>query len=492
MPEDQIPKELRSHNKSPTRGASAAEAEEQQPVQVVDQPAQPDEQGIQAGPTEEPVHVVDQPAQPDEQGEQAGPTEDNEENSGNSTPRSDMAGDEAEEVVQQMQTQQREIEELRAQLKLLSTVKYSGTDTKVPTFSGVKDDRSAELWLAKLDSLATQFEWSDSKYIETAVNAMTKDAEAWAASRRFTNAMGTTNTWENKESFRKDFLAFFQDNRTQVERLTTWTTVKQRQDESVRSFWIRVDTANTEFIKQHLINEGWDITTAEAGVTKATPEDTTLVRTGDAEADKTENDKRVKELVRQETVKALIKFANDKLRDIFFFQGLKPAIKNQLSTKLDELGKLKVTILEAATNVESIIGSEKAMNAVTQEVAASSWPARRGGGAAAGRGGRGSRGSMRGGRGGGQQAGGAQQTTNTPPGYNKLKKIQGRQRSIWCERCCQHGRHYKDECRRPWAQIATMEYQDPHAPPSVCTDPFYDGLTEMPPKPKDDPQEQGN
>ena len=489
VPEDQVPKELRAHNKSPTRGAVG-----QQPEEPVPQAQGGEEVDVDAeAPSPEPQvdDVTDgsvEAGAPQPDGPEDNDEEDNASSGDEEHDNMTAAEQAAAQMVEQMQTQAKELEELRAQLQLVTNSKLSN-DAKPPNFSGAREERSAEIWISKMDSLAAQFKWDDAKYIEVAVSAMTKEAEKWAQLRRFENSVGMSTTWQTKEAFRKDFLAFFQDNRTQVERLATWTTVKQKQDESVRSFWIRVDTANNDFIKQHLVNEGWELPAAEAGVAKAA--ETDLVRTQDAEADKEENEKRIKERIRQEAIKALVKFANDKLRDIFFFQGLKPAIRDQLSTKLDELGKLKVSILEAATNAESVMGASKTVSAISSEleVAASNWGQPRGGG---GRGRGGFRGGRGGGRGGAQQFNQQQQQQqNTPPGLNKLRKIQARDKLVRCNRCCQWGKHFAKECRRPWAQIATMDYEDANNPPSVVADPFFDGLNEMPPKPKDDP-EQGN
>lgn len=500
LTEEQIPKNLRPHNKSPVRRAAETQEEEQPVPQVPEgadggveavapqpQPGREEEpeteesfQDAEAEGAEIPPLASESDSESEDEDEES---EDEDEDEGDMT-EGDAAGA-AAAMVQQLQAQAKELEDLKAQLQLVSNTKLSN-DAKPPNFSGSREERSAEIWISKMDSLAAQFKWPDAKYIEVAVSAMTKEAEKWAQLRRFENSVGMSTTWQTKDNFRKDFLAFFQDNRTQVERLATWTTVKQKQDESVRSFWIRVDTANNDFIKQHLINEGWDLPAAEAGVTKQ--EDTELVRTEDAEADEEENEKRIKERIRQEAIKALVKFANDKLRDIFFFQGLKPAIRDQLSTKLDELGKLKVSILEAATNAESVMGASKTVSAITSEleVAASNWGPSRGG-SSRGRGG--FRGGRGGGRGGSQQPSSQQQST--PPGLNKLRKIQSRQKALHCNRCYQWGKHFTNECRRPWSQIASMDFQDENNPPSVVSDPFFDGLNEMPPKPKDDP-EQGN
>ena len=376
------------------------------------------------------------------------------------------------------------------------TVVTSTQETKPPQFEGVKDARAAEYWLSKLDSISQQNDWTDKKYIEAASNAMIKEAENWIQSERFANAMKQSDSLANRENFRKAFLKMFRTKVSPAEQILAWTTLKQKSDESVRSFWIRVDTTKSEFVKNYLIQKGWNVAEEEANVTNTPepqnepPEDETNAQRAAREAEEEEARQLAEEQLRKrQEAGAVMAFANTALRDMFFVTGLRGNISEKLRPRLNELVRMEYSLLDAALEAEAAVNKASG-SVMDQQVAAYGW-GRGGGQQNRGRGGRGGF-NGRGGRGGGNYRGDfqGQQAGNEANG-NKLRKIQNRTNAIYCNKCCQWGKHFASECRRPNHQIAAMSVMDRNDKPTEAYDDFYDNLTEMPPKPSKEDEQEG-
>ena len=336
-------------------------------------------------------------------------------------------------------------------------------ESKVPQFEGFKDPRPAEIWIAKLDSLAAQNNWDDQKYVEAACNAMTKEAENWVQNIRFSVQYTGSQVLATKDNFRKAFLDFFDVNRSVAEQSMSLTQLKQGSDERVKAFWIRVEAACKDFMLDFLQESKFDIRNPSAP------------GAGDGSDDYYRYD-------------GIIMFMNLKLRDMHFINGLKPNIGNSIRPRLKELKQLNVSVLQAAQEIETAQSktSPQSISSVSEassaELAAykrwqqqqqprqqpqqgSSNPHQRG---------------KRGGR--------KSFNSNGKKPSNQLKEIQGRTTSVFCTRCKQWGRHWAQECRRPQAEIQSLTWMDRNAAPAVCADEFFDGLDAMP----EEPSKQGN
>ena len=461
--EEDIPKELRDFN---SRGLGETSNHEEDKTKT----------------EEENVEDIREASEEEQEEVQENPQE---VNSGEEDSEEEAEEDQAEEMPDDAEETQ-----IAALIKALAGKKtvVSSSETKPPNYEGATDHRPAECWLARLDAIAQQHDWDDKKYVDAACNAMTKEAERWASKERFNNAMKTSNSMKTKANFRKAFLKMFKTITSPAEQIMAWTQLKQKPDENVRSFWIRVDTTTSEFVKHYLNNEkGWNIAEAEALVTAAEdetpPEDGENAQEGEgAEAAGGEAEPTAEEKAKEAFI--IITFANSALRDMFFITGLKASISEKLKPRLNELMKMNYSLLDAALETEAGLNKHTGFAVVDSNVAAYGWN-RGGGGGGRGRGGRGR------GRGGRTPGGGYTESrpAGNPPG-SKLKKIQARTRSIYCNRCCQWGKHYTNECRRTNSQIAALDVQDHRIEPNEVKDNFFDGLKEMPEKPKND--DQGN
>ncbi len=385
-----------------------------------------------------------------------------------------MAGDE-DDVITRAQWDARETE-INAQAERLVAAeatmkalqdslavrpKSTVTETKIPSFSGLSDDRSAALWLQKVDSIAAQFGYDDVKYIESASNALTKEAETWITNLRFRKDLGTCNTLSNKDEFRKAFLTTFDTDKVSSEQAATLGGLRQKRDERVRSFWLRVVSECNVLVQDYFQAKQYVIqapTTDADGVLNDDGSRDFYIRLG------------------------IVDFVEVRIRDIHFLNGLKPQIADRVRPRLREISAGKgVTMLdlaegaennllrESALGISSIEGSSKA------EIAAyNSWKKSTGAGSK----------KQSSGNGGGQQQRGGQASRSSP----RLFKIQQRKRPMFCAKCKQWGKHYTHECRRDAAQIAALAPMDQNAAPSEATDSYFDPLASLP----DTPTNQGN
>lgn len=480
LDQSKIPKELRDFN---TPGRLEGENETREDGTAV--ALEPEEQGRDDELRPEALDAVaeDRAPEPAEQGQEA------ENEPVVTTPESSDEEDQDLPEDDGMAAMQEQFAQVLAALADNKKTVVTANETKPPQFEGVKDARAAEHWLMKLDSLAQQNDWSDKKYIEVASNAMVKEAENWMQAERFKNAYDKSESLKTKANFREAFLKMFRTKVSAAEQILAWNQLKQKSDESVRSFWIRVETTNTEFVKHYLTRKGWNVEDQEAEVTNPPPAPAPAEADADADARAAaeaaaQEARQAAELQRQrrQEAGAVMMFANSALRDMFFINGLRTNIGEKLKPRLNELMKMEYSLLDAALEAEAAV-MKTTVNSIDGAVAAFNYS--RGNGQQRGRGG--ARGG-RGGRGGGQgQRGNPQQQGN---GENKLKKIQSRQTPLYCSRCCQWGKHWTNECRRPANQIASLEIMDRSERPAEVYDDFYDNLKEMPAKPPK--EEQGN
>jgi hypothetical protein len=322
------------------------------------------------------------------------------------------------------------------------------SESKVPAYEGFKDSRPAEIWIAKLDSLAAQNNWDDQKYVEAACNAMTKEAENWVQNLRFSVQYTGSQVLANKENFRKAFLEFFDVNRSVAEQSMSLTQLKQGAEERVKAFWIRVEAACKDFMLDFLQESNFDIQNPSApGVDDGSPD--------------------------YYRYDGIIMFMNRKLRDMHFINGLRPSIGNSIRPRLKELKQLNVSVLQAAQEVETAQAKNPSQavssvdNIPQSEIAAfNSWKSQQSHSKQQPSSGSSARGN-RGGR-------------KTKKGNSLLRDIQSRKTSVFCTRCKQWGRHWANECRRPTADIKSIAAMDRNAAPAVCSDEFFDGLQSMP------------
>lgn len=432
--EEEIPKELRSFNRK-GRGEMATDDDievaadvHQPPGGGNGQPPQPPQGGVPP-----PGRAQAQPPDPQE-GDSSEDENDN------------RTGDEV--MAQHLQDTRDDLDRMRRELNLLRNKEVSTrtiNETKVPAFSGLKDNRKPELWLAKLDSIAAQNNWDDNRYIEAGANAFTGEAENWMQSERFSNDTGMSRSLRDRESFKRAFLEMFNAKCSQVEQMFYWTQLSQDKDESVRSFWIRVESGNTEFI-QNFFRKKYPVV----------------------------NDRNRKNVDREKRI--IVEYTNQALRDMFFINGLKKSIQDLVKPRMKDIMTLKISMLDAAQEAEAAV-HKPAHQTVAAVSNKPTWAKK----AAPN-------------KGGGQQGGAnkpqqpqqqqyqpqRQQQQSQNDGSKRLRKIQNRQKPIFCYRCKQWGKHFKNECPVPISVLQTMQGMDINDVPEVAQDMAYDSLTEMP------------
>ena len=125
-------------------------------------------------------------------------------------------------------------------------------EAKVPTFAGIKDDRSAEAWWSKAESIAKQNDWEDERFIETATSVMIKEAEDWVVYIRDQQNMYCDDTiLKNKETFKAAFLQQFSRTKSIAGQTQTLLNMKQAKEETVNAYWVRVQNYFNKIVKDH-------------------------------------------------------------------------------------------------------------------------------------------------------------------------------------------------------------------------------------------------
>ena len=330
-------------------------------------------------------------------------------------------------------------------------------ECKIPTFCGRKDDRAAYVWLQKAEAIKIQANWDDNQFLQAMTSAMTKEADTWLNYMRTQQADNNgVGALSSVEDFKAAFLKYFDKRASQIELATNVASLKMQNGEDVMSFYMRVENAVTEWVHNYFDKKKWRIIGPDANG-----------RGG--------NDN----FYRQQGV---LDFGKTSVRDTFFLHGLPPMYAQFVSANIGQLDRLNMSMLDAALEYErsntrggrsqpQILG----LNHYEQPDRQPRWqtPSNRGRGRGQARG----RGfNSRGGRGGGSNSFSTRET-----GYDKLSRIQNRQKPVHCKRCHQWGKHYTNECRRPWNQVAAMDFQDPSTKPKgAATDSFYDNLQQWP------------
>ena len=336
-------------------------------------------------------------------------------------------------------------------------------ETKIPQFAGFSDDRSAEVWYQRAESVANQFGWSDQRFIEAATNCFTKSAEAWYLNEKFRAENTGSKTLKDREEFKKAFLKQFDVTKSIASQTRSLATLKQEKDENVNAYWVRVSITVNELLSEYRDERGWQ---------------------PDPGSEERPSNHAYRCMV------VLNNFADDKLKVMYFVHGLLPSIGEVIRPRVKEIQREGHSVLDAAREVEIAQGRNKTSAASTAAsggvaaldaidwtdtpaatrdavIAAFSTRGGRGGRGGGGRGG-GSRGGGRGrgGRGGGQ--------SREPNVFN----IQSRERARYCQRCRQWGKHKKEECRHTDAQISAMTAMNPNQRPSweQLHDKCYDDL----------------
>lgn len=340
-------------------------------------------------------------------------------------------------------------------------------ENKLPQFSGRKDDRAAADWFQKAESAKVQYDWTDQQFMEACMGAMTKQAEHWVNLQKKMNARGSTDSFSTLAKFKSCFLKTFGKHSLYWDMGCALSELKQNPKEDVTSFYLRVEEACVEYYEDFLLGKSWMVIAPDPG--RGLPA----------------NDKWFLQ-------EGAIMFAREYVQEVHFIKGLKQSYQTQLRKQQSHYKKLGISLLEAAEELEQAdeIGSASAnaqlfaVNHYSPQPPQGQWRGQsnqwtrgnssRGRGGYGGRGGRGM--STRG-------RGGQNYATPFKPGsgYDKLNRIQNRNRQVHCKRCHQWGKHYTNECRQPWSQVSALEFMDPTAKPKgPAQDAYYDNLTQWP------------
>ena len=156
--------------------------------------------------------------------------------------------------------QREELERLKRELARISDPTGSRTvatqETKIPQYSGFTDDRSAEVWLQKAESVARQFGWSDDRFIEAATNCFTKSAEAWYLDEKFKRDNTRSTVLLDKDRFKEAFLKQFDVQKSISSQTRSLATLKQEKDENVSAYWVRVSNTLNELLVEYRDERG--------------------------------------------------------------------------------------------------------------------------------------------------------------------------------------------------------------------------------------------
>lgn len=336
-------------------------------------------------------------------------------------------------------------------------------ENKLPQFSGRKDDRTAADWFQKAESAKIQYDWTDTQFMEACMGAMTKQAERWVALQKKMNARGSTDSLASLAKFKKAFLKTFGKHSLFWDMGCALSELKQNPKEDVTSFYLRVEEACVEYYEDFLLGKSW------------------LVIEPDAKKGLPANDKWYLQ-------EGAIMFAREYVQDVQFIKGLKPAMQQHLRRQQGQYKKLGISLLDAAEEMERADETGVSSNLQLFPVNQYTPPPSQGrappnqwsrGASSRGRGGYGGRGGRAGpsrGRGQGYSSG-----YKPNSGFEKLNRIQSRNRQVHCKRCHQWGKHYTNECRQPWSQVSALEFMDPtNKPKGPAQDHYYDNLNQWP------------
>ena len=338
-------------------------------------------------------------------------------------------------------------------------------DTKIPPYEGADDPRPADAWFERASNVALANNWTDKRFIEAAVNAMTKDAESWVKQQRYLNDMKRSDSLTNRATFKTAFFKQFDKSKSPSSQTRTITNLKQGKKENVNSFYVRVCNTFSETVTDQKAAKNWQ-----------------------------PNEPNQQVLPNNDFVamQAVADYVQERLISVFFVDGLVPSIGDIIRPRMKELqAEGKDALLNAAKEAELALPARKTsdpaeiaavveaatrqgMDEGATEAMVSAFKSyqqrKKGGGGQQGQGG-----GRRRGRGGAR---------GLPDGQH-LQAIKARGRPRFCDRCKQWGRHERDECRHTRQQIAAMSAMNPSNPPSrsALHDKCFDDKTEMPPQP---------
>ena len=331
-------------------------------------------------------------------------------------------------------------------------------ENKVPSFSGFTDGRTAQAWVTRAQSCKLQYGWSDQQFLEACISAMVKEAEEWVQANRTARLDNSPNCLGSIDDFIKGFLDTYAKPYRYTEEVHDITTLRQQAGEQVKAFYIRVQKRIGEYTHDFYEEVNWNIQVPDGAGTPG-------------------NDKYYRQQGIQE-------FANRRLRDTFFLMGLKPLLQRAVKAGLDQMKKTNTTMLESALTAERTFGNQATLQS-TQILAINGPQQFSPRGRSAFSTGRGSRNSS-GSRGSSSSRGRGlpyqpSNQLNRESGQDKLARIRNRTKPVLCRRCHQWGKHYANECRRPWNQVAALDFMDPNAKPKgQAYDDYYDQLTQWP------------
>ena len=343
-------------------------------------------------------------------------------------------------------------------------------ESKIPAFEGLKDSRTAEMWFSKAESIATQNQWTDARFIEAATSVMTKEAEQWVAYLKNQQQLFKDRTLSDKTEFKTAFLRQFDQLKSISGQKQTLRTMSQGKDESVNAFWVRVGNYFNEMVK------------AEADKMNV-----------DATANNGEGNEDFKK------INFLAKFMRDKMIVPYFVGGLRADLEKEIAPRMKEIqerdpenGILQAAIEAeraapvkpegfkasiAALEAQGIAEEELAkLDPSTREALVAAFSSGSSRGRGAGRGGRG-------GRGGGNARGGASGGAAAGDSTKVLRNIQSRTKARFCHNCKQWAKHQASECRYSAKDIAALTPMDPATVPDKSAplfDALYDNKDTMP------------
>ena len=321
----------------------------------------------------------------------------------------------------------------RQELPVLTT-----SIAKVPPFSGSSSDNiSPSLWLSNLKNLSASNRWSNDQCLNNALLALQGPAGIW----KETESKLTPASFATWDAFKDAFLERFQPSTTAVEAVKLVSNLKQKQDESVRDFFDRVN---------HMV-----IMSCQDSLKKRREQ------WPDAEKD-----------AQQKGFEA----AQQHFIQANFVNGLKPSIRSLVESKFSSIQSrtdLLKTAVEAEVAANSISTESKRLMALESEIAALR--------ISTGSGGQ-NRGNQRQGTMGrqnqqrgrsGANPGGGGGAPN--PAGNHKQRVANRTRWVHCHKCLQWGKHYARECKISDAKRAQLQKQDDKVPPSgPPRDAYYD------------------
>ena len=340
---------------------------------------------------------------------------------------------------------------------------------KIPKFRAEGEDgNKAALWLSNLDAIAVGHKWSEGQTLSNAILALDGDAAEW----RWSQKNWHPQWFEELAAFKIAFRDRFCKAKTAVEAVRITAGLKQKQGESVRTYFDRCSSAV------------WLSSEDDLGAAK---EDWAKEKKSPAE------------------IKCLVDAYTRHLMwsiKCSFVNGLKSGVRNVVEAKFSDLDTQE-KLIKAAVEAETATSSVES-NRISELEAELNALRLQGGGprfSGGGRGGYSTRGGRAGNRGSYSNRGGGQQQASAQQASQQQAQPQQQQsrsdkdlphrfrvalRTEWklCYKCGQWGKHLANECKYKPKQIAAMvrHDQEPH-PAGPPVDPSFDDVLALLPAP---------